>query len=541
MRVLGFDRPHLGWAVLFLLLLPGGVGAQLRTVVSNEIAVSGSEATLHLDLRDDGELAIAFRGGEVLVDGETVGEYARGDLLDRAWRALLGNVLALDDGPLAQALFDWEPPEGLTGSEREVANLLDEAMESALALPQPAQDAPSPEVSITVPGEGTLLGALLRRSDALKGLAEALEGVNLSTTTIHVDEDVEVDEDEVVEGTLILVDADLDVRGTIQGDVVVAGGTVRLLDGGRITGNLRVADGNVEREGGSVEGSVSVIGAEEETTVRAQDMESLRRDLERQIRREVARESPPAPSLLMAPLRNLGQAIAGLLENLATFLVLAILGVLAVHFGRERLEVVALTARRAPARSALVGLAGGFLLIPVWILGMVALAVSIIGIPVLLAWIPLFPIAAGLAALLGYLAVARNVGEWVADQEYRGLEWIRGSNAFYAVVAGLGAFMVPCVAANVARFLGLGFFHGLLAFVGSAIAFMAAAIGLGAVLLTRGGRIRPYETYYEFEDEYWTDGESAETSEPQAPQEPEGEGVPPESEEEPEKDEDHHG
>ena len=33
------------------------------------------------------------------------------------------------------------------------------------------------------------------------------------------------------------------------------------------------------------------------------------------------------------------------------------------------------------------GLAGAFLLLPVWVLGIVALAVSIIGIPVLLAWV----------------------------------------------------------------------------------------------------------------------------------------------------------
>jgi hypothetical protein len=234
-------------------------------------------------------------------------------------------------------------------------------------------------------------------------------------------------------------------------------------------------------------------------------MESLRRELEREIRSEVARERSERSVGFFAPFRNLGLALAGLMENLATYLVLAILGMVAIHFGRERLEVVALTARRAPGRSAVVGMAGGFLLIPVWILGIVALVVTIIGIPVLLAWVPLFPIAAVAATLFGYLAVARNVGEWVAEQEYRGLEWIRGSNTVYALLAGLGAFMVPCVAANVARLLGLGFFHGLLTFAGSAIGVLAAAIGFGAVLLTRGGRIRPYETYYEFEDEPWAE------------------------------------
>jgi hypothetical protein len=132
-------------------------------------------------------------------------------------------------------------------------------------------------------------------------------------------------------------------------------------------------------------------------------------------------------------------------------------------------------------------------------------AITIIGIPVLLAWIPLFPIAAGLAILLGYLGVARNVGEWVAEQEYRGLEWIRGSNTFYTIVAGVGALVLPYVAVNVSRIVGFGFLTGLLGFAASMVTFAAAAVGLGAVLLTRGGKIRPIESYYDYEEDYWAD------------------------------------
>jgi len=207
---------------------------------------------------------------------------------------------------------------------------------------------------------------------------------------------------------------------------------------------------------------------------------------------------------------------------------------LAVHFQRERLEVVATTAYRAPVRAGVVGLAGGFFILPVWIVGTIALAITIIGIPVLLAWVPLFPIAAGLAILFGYLAVARNVGEWVAEQEYRGLEWIRGSNTFYTVVAGVGALMVPCLAASVSRILGFGLLTSLLGFAGSMVTFVAGAVGLGAVLLTRGGKIRPLESYYDFEEEYWADAEPAAQktaeSDPVAPEEGDLKGAPEEGE-----------
>jgi len=510
MHVLGFKRSFLLWVLLASALLPGALGAQLRTVVSNEIAVSGSEATLHLDFADQEALTISFKDGQVLVDGETVGSYTRGDALDQAWRSLLGDVISLDDGPLATALYDWSPPDDLTGLSGDVADMLDQALEETLSAPQerPQGSEPKAETTLNLSSDSSVLGALLRRSDALQSLGEALKETALENFVLKIGEDVEVARGEVVDHSMIVVDGDLDVGGTVRGDVVVTNGSVRLLDGGIITGDLRVVNGEVESRGGEVEGEILQPSAE--AALDPGDLQSLREDLEREIRRDVMRsverDRRSSSSSFWNPFRNLGRAIAGLMENLVTFLVLAILSVLIIHFGKERMEVVATTVKRAPAQSAMVGMAGGFLLIPVWILGMVALAVSIIGIPVLLAWIPLFPLVAGLAALLGYVAVARNIGDWVADQEYRGLEWIRGSNTFYVVIAGIGALMVPAVAASLVRILGLGFLHGLLGFLGSAITFIAVAIGFGAVLLTRGGRIRPYAAYYDFDEDLWEEG-----------------------------------
>ena len=139
-----------------------------------------------------------------------------------------------------------------------------------------------------------------------------------------------------------------------------------------------------------------------------------------------------------------------------------------VAFAPRNLDTVAETARRSPGRAAMVGLAGTFLLIPVWVLGMVALAVSIVGIPVMIAWLPLFPLAAVAAAMLGYLAVARNVGEWLADSGYRYTDWIRKSNPVYTVFGGrarAGA-LLHRRATSCAVVPFFGFFRGLLTFVG---------------------------------------------------------------------------
>jgi len=510
MHVLRYNRLLLVWSLPLLALFPGALEGQLRTVVSNEIAVSGTEAALRLDFGDQHGLSISLRDGQVLVDEEVVGSYTRGDAMDLAWRSLLGDVISLDDGPLANALNDWMPPGELTGSAAEVAAALDRAIEGALALPEASQDpSPSSEISVTLSNESALLGALLSHTGSLQGLAKALEEASLENFVLRIGEDMDVEAGDELDQSLILVDGDLDVRGVIRGDVVVTGGSVRLLDGGRITGDLRVVDGEVETLGGEVDGEIFVPSTEEVVSLDSRELKKLREDVEREVRRDLrstaSRRERPSPNWLFGIFGNVGRAIAGLLENLVTLLMLVVFGVLIVHFAGDKLEVVATTARRAPAQSAMVGLAGGFLLIPVWILGIVALAVSIIGIPVLLAWIPLFPIAVAGAALLGYVAVARNIGEWVSDQEYRGLEWIRGSNTFYVVAAGLAALMVPAVAASAVRILGLGFLQGLLGFLGSAVTFVALAIGMGAVLLTRGGRIRPYAAYYDFDDEGWAE------------------------------------
>ncbi len=521
MRVLGFKRFPLAPALALLTLSPIGGEAQLRSVVSSEVGVSENEAKLTLGFQDQGELTISFFEGQVFVDGDVIGGYTRRDNLDTAWRSLLGEIITLDDGSLASALNDWDPPQSLSGEAGRLAARLDLILERSLSVPGASQDVGDPPgISVSIGGEEKLLSALLSRTGALSGLAEALRGTPLDNFILKIGEDVVVEADEVLEGNLIVVDGDLDIRGQIEGDVVVTGGEVRLLEDGYVRGDLKIADGNFEDLGGTVTGSFLDLDTGDLIERDQAHLEELRGELESEIRRDlraqIERERHSRPNLFFGFLGNVGSAIAGLLENLVTFLILSVLGVLAVHFQKDRLEVVATTAYRGPVRAGVVGLAGGFFILPIWIVGTIALAITIIGIPALLAWVPLFPIAAGLAILFGFLAVARNVGEWVAEQEYRGLEWIRGSNTFYTVVAGVGALMIPTIAASVSRILGFGILTGLLSFVGSMVTFIAGAVGLGAVLLTRGGKIRPLESYYDFEEEYWADAEPAEARETEA-------------------------
>ncbi len=158
-------------------------------------------------------------------------------------------------------------------------------------------------------------------------------------------------------------------------------------------------------------------------------------------------------------------------------------------------------------RAGMVGLAGAFLVLPTWILGCVALVASVVGIIALPFWLLLFPVAVALGAGLGYLSVARNVGKWVASRNIRSLEWLRPTNTFYAVTAGIGALLAFHVSASILDIVPFfGFFSGLLATLGTMAIVATLLIGFGAVLLTRGGR---QADFYAGDDPYgggtWND------------------------------------
>lgn len=477
---------------LAALVLPVQGSAQLREVVSKQIAVGASDAELVLEFSDGERLSAALRDGSVVVDDRTLGSFETGDALDAAWRSLLGQAIALENGPLAQAVLDWAPPESLSGEAAEAASALDETLDGILSAPT-ADAAQDVSVSIQDGSEGALARLLVGSMTRLSVIENALEGLG-SRLSIHIEEDFDVPAGEVVEGTVLVIDGAANVAGEIQGDLVVIDGDVTLEPGSVVSGELRLADARVVRNEGTVEGGVVDVLATERTDVselRDRIRDEVRRDIRSEIER--AQRSTDDGLSLFAPVRSVVRGIGGVIETIFVVLVLGLLGAAAAAFARENLEVVAETARRAPGRAATVGLAGTFLAIPVWILGAVALVVSIVGIPVAIAWLPLFPAAVAVAAIFGYLAVAKNVGEWLADSGYEWTDWIRPSNAVHTIGAGLIGLSLAFGVAHLVSILPFfGFLSGLLTFIGVVLTLAAFQVGFGAVILTRGGRRREY-------------------------------------------------
>jgi len=471
-------------------------------IVANQVAVSQRDATLSLELEDGSVLEIAFRDGAIEVDGAVVGSFVRDDALESSWRDLLGSAVGASHGPLAFLLAQWDSPVGLEDDQARAANLLDTKLDEflggqvvATALDEAASAIASAnataEALTTQMQLGTDVSELLRSHELLGLLSELGDlDLDLDELRVSIGEDLTVRRGERIEGDVLVLGGDLDVRGDIEGNVVVADGRVRLFDGGVIDGDLRLADATFSDYGGELTGRRSRIRAD-----RTDEFDRMRDELRSEIRAEIRDELESElhgnydwrpRGGVFNPFRHFWAGLMGLFQNVLTFGILAAVGAIMLYFNSERMAEVVTTARTSTGKSVVVGIAGSFLFFPVWILGVVVLAISIIGIPALLLWVPLLPLAAAFAALFGMFAVATVVGEWAQSRRFRFLEWADDPNAFYRMVSGLLVMTALFGGANVLRMGGplLGFFHGLLAFIACLVATGVVLTGFGAVLLT---------------------------------------------------------
>lgn len=217
-------------------------------------------------------------------------------------------------------------------------------------------------------------------------------------------------------------------------------------------------------------------------------------ELEQMVERlesQPARVTVERPSRNRNPFHRITEGIAGIFSILVTYVVLFGIGFAVIFFGgRKYIEGVADTARHAPARSFLVGLAASFLIVPAFVLGIIALVISVIGIPGLLVWVPGFPVAVVLALLLGYLGVAHAAGEAFAERRFYVTDWFQRGNSYYFLLSGIGILLALFLASQVVHMAGpwLDVIRNILIFLGFATTAVVILIGLGSVMISRGGK-----------------------------------------------------
>ncbi len=293
-------------------------------------------------------------------------------------------------------------------------------------------------------------------------IAASLDSLHRDANGLTVDRSVvsasahTVDSNQHLSGDVASWHGPLEIRGTVDGNAVAIGSDVVLLPGGHVRGDALSVGGQVRMAGGIVDGESRSISA---FSVGALAGEQL------------------------TPMQRLKRSLS---LAVACYLILVAMA-LAVAFGaRTHLETIASTIRTDFSRSFLFGLLGEAAAVPLFLLSMIALAITLVGILL----IPFAAVAFALGVLgasaLGFLAMCLLLG----DASMRGESVVRDPRPVIShLIAGLSIFLVLWLLAGGASFMGIaGSVLRLLAFLST---WIAATVGLGATILTRAGTRAP--------------------------------------------------
>ena len=136
-----------------------------------------------------------------------------------------------------------------------------------------------------------------------------------------------------------------------------------------------------------------------------------------------------------------------MMGTLMRVVVLCLLSSIVLFVGREYVERVGARAAAEPLKAGAIGLLAQLLFVPVLVLTIVVFVITIVGIPLLLL-VPFALLAFGIVLLVGFTAVAYNLGR-LANARFA---WSH-ANPYLTAVTGIMLLVSPVL---IARLLGLG-------------------------------------------------------------------------------------
>ena len=327
---------------------------------------------------------------------------------------------------------------------------LDAAARRSLArgetsAPKPAEPAPTVEPRVE-PAEPSIPRAR-RRNDV-----------------VRIGGSVTVEADESIRGDVVAIGGSATIDGEVDGDVVVVGGSARFGPQAYIRGDVTAVGGGVIRDPKAViRGGVHEVGFGAIPWGR----EGMRRDWD-------------------WDWMDGFYPVARLTGTLVRVMLLALLTALVLFVARSPVEQIADRVAADPVKSWLVGFLAEMLFFPVLIMTVVVLAISIIGIPLLLL-VPVAIVAGLVVMLVGFTAVAYHIGRLLQDK----VEALR-SRPYAATFAGILLIVSPVLLARLVGLTGeLWFLVWPIAAVGFLLEYIAWTAGLGAAALARFGRPTP--------------------------------------------------
>jgi hypothetical protein len=283
---------------------------------------------------------------------------------------------------------------------------------------------------------------------------------------VRIGSSVEIEEGRILDGDAVSIGGSVTIKGEVRGDAVSVGGSVY------VSG---VVNGDVVATGGSVVLDSTAVVYGEVTSVGG----TLDRHPDAEVHgevNEVAFELGPfkpftIPRFITPGFPRTMARIPSLfslsLMGVVVTLVFVLFVILIVPTPTHRLSE---TIQRSLGRTVLVGLLADILFLP----AMVILAISIVGIPLIL----LSMMALMVALLFGLGGVALATGQQLIERS--------GERTWHPIALAL----LGVVVIGIIPFLST-FFDSIVSFFGFVIAFGAWTIGLGAVILTRFGTRLP--------------------------------------------------
>jgi len=324
-----------------------------------------------------------------------------------------------------------------TDERRAFLRSQDEAAEAPAAIEPPATSPPQP-----------------RADDAADRARRRSRG-----DRVRIFGSVVVPEGEEVTGQAVAVMGSVHVDGEVDDQVVAVLGSVTLGPHAIVRGDVVAVGGRVNRaEGAQIRGGVTEVS-----------MGDLA------VHSNHYRWFSPRSTLWY--LVGFG-ALPRLIGSTFHFVLLAMFACIALVVARGAVEGSAERVSSNPVKATAIGLAAEVLLAPAFLLTAIVLAISIIGIPLLLL-MPFAFFALLLVALAGFSGTACAIGRWA-----RGRFGLAHSAAFVDIIIGVFLILLPLL---LGRLLALGGwplspFAGLLLATGIGLEFLAWTSGFGAVL-----------------------------------------------------------
>ncbi|HKV73459.1 MAG TPA: polymer-forming cytoskeletal protein [Gemmatimonadales bacterium] len=456
-------------------------GAQSVNALDHVVTLSSDQTALAFHLEGERSLKIAFDNGRLLIDDHPAGRYPTGGALDVAWRQLVTDAARHQTPEVVAMVHVWQPA-GLTAEEAVLAALI---RQRTTALGSPAQGEPSPQAlqaappgGLTIPltdlSDAERLAPLLRRAASQAGpdLAVTVPGGQARLGHFSLGSGASL------RGPLLVIRGDADIFGTLEGNLATVDGDIIIHRGAIVTGDVLAVGGDVNADGGEIRGEIRTLrgAAPALATVNA---------------------ALPAPTGTVLAL----QRAAGLTGILVSLLVL---GMSAVLFAKQPLEIVSDTIVHSFARSFVVGVLGQILVVPTFGMLVVGLVLSVAGILLVPFVVVVYLFLAVLAILGGALAMAHATGEIWTRRRMAAGALIGSPNSYRYVLLGLAVPAILWAAWIVFGWVPLA---GSVIFgIALLTSWLLLTVGFGATLLSRGGlregfagRILPAES---LTDEY---------------------------------------